>query len=328
MACAAAFCVLKSKAAGFAVQTTMKTVPLLIPMTACVAAALAMSWMAGSAASESAGSAPVPAPGAGAGAEQEGPHATVRAVAGVDGISPGETFHVAVIFDIKPGWHIYWKNPGEGAAPPEIELRGPDNYQIGGILWPRPDILASTVGDMYIYERQVALFMPVKAPSILMDGEVQFTADVNWAVCDEKVCHLESGRVTVSIKTSTKAKSGTAGEAAAAAKDPVFAAQWKRLPRSIDKVEGAKASLTGSTLTIEAPAQGRTSAKIIPDYSPGVTFGKATILISGDRIKATVPIELKPGNALGKKMSVGGLVALGTGSDGLTYEFSLPVKNP
>ncbi len=42
----------------------------------------------------------------------------VNMVTDVQRVGPGQTFHLALIFDIEPQWRIYWKNPGEGAPPP------------------------------------------------------------------------------------------------------------------------------------------------------------------------------------------------------------------
>jgi DsbC/DsbD-like thiol-disulfide interchange protein len=289
----------------------MAMINIPITMSMLLAAGLAGFYGAMSAAGE----APAPHP------DQAAEHVKVRAATDVERVSPGQTFHIAVVLDITPKWHIYWKNPGEGAAPPQIELHGPEGFEVGQILWPRPSVLGSVIGDMYVYEHQVVLFMPVKAPMALPDGRASFSADVNWAVCDEKICVMESGRASTNVRTVSE--TGTA----APSNDPLIAAFWKRLPAAIDKTDGAKAAFDGTTLIIEAPAQGRTAASIIPDCSPGVALGKAKITIEGDRMRATIPVEVKPNNSLGKPMTVGGLVMLGSKFDDPCYEFSLPVKN-
>ena len=51
---------------------------------------------------------------------QEAP-ATVRAVPFVDAVVPGEAFDVGVLFEMEPGWHVYWRDPGDAGDPPRIE---------------------------------------------------------------------------------------------------------------------------------------------------------------------------------------------------------------
>jgi hypothetical protein len=38
-----------------------------------------------------------------------------------------------------PGWHAYWRSPGDAGIPPSIEWAGPTNLAHAEIAWPVPD---------------------------------------------------------------------------------------------------------------------------------------------------------------------------------------------
>jgi thiol:disulfide interchange protein DsbD len=245
---------------------------------------------------------------------------TIRLVSDVALVAPGQTFHVVVVFNIEPKWHIYWKNPGEGALPPGITLETPPGFAAGAPRWPRPSLIKTPIGPEYCYFDEVALFVPVKAPPWLPDQRMTIQAHVNWAVCSN-VCKLGSARGSVDFETIAQPP-----PAEPVASDPVVAKYRQRLPRVLDEVTGAAISFDGSMLTVSGPAAGRTSAMFFADPSPGVTYDEPTIVVRDDRFMLTVGVDVNPGNSLGKPMVMGGLVALGGHLDDPSYGFRLPAE--
>ena len=53
---------------------------------------------------------------AGAQADDIGAKASIELLVPRNAVKPGETFPVGVKFTLQPGWHIYWKNPGDSGA--------------------------------------------------------------------------------------------------------------------------------------------------------------------------------------------------------------------
>ncbi len=76
---------------------------------------------------------------------------------------------------------------------------------------------------------------------------------------------------------------------------------------------------------MSGPAGDHAKATFFPAEMPGVTFGDATVAVDGGRFTVEVAVEIKPGNSLGKPMSVRGLVALGEKGDDPCYDFALPL---
>ena len=62
----------------------------------------------------------------------------VQLVADTDHVAPESDFHLGVRFEIKPGWHIYWRNPGGAGLATDIRWRLPEGLQTGDLQWPLP----------------------------------------------------------------------------------------------------------------------------------------------------------------------------------------------
>ena len=45
------------------------------------------------------------------------PRATVSLVSDTDAVAPGTPFRIGLHVRLAPGWHTYWKNPGDAGAP-------------------------------------------------------------------------------------------------------------------------------------------------------------------------------------------------------------------
>jgi thiol:disulfide interchange protein DsbD len=243
----------------------------------------------------------------------------VRALADVERVGPGQTFHLAVVFDLQPQWHIYWKNPGEGALPPRVVVEAPDGFTVAAPLWPRPTAVSTPVGSEYCYYEQMVLFVPITAPAELAAGRVTLKTTIDWAVC-KHVCKLGSARREVVVETASRPWTSCDEP------DPVLARHRRRLPRKLDELAGAAVSFDGTTLTIIGPAGDRQRAAFFPNESPGVTYDEPEIEVAGGRFSVSVAVELRPHNALDQPMVLGGLVALGDRSDDPSYDFQLPLS--
>lgn len=120
-------------------------------------------------------------------------NARVQLVASADRQQTGERVFLGVDFDIKPGWHIYWKNPGGAGMATEIRWRLPNGVTAGETLWPVPIAFIQS-GDIpgYGYEDEVVLAAELGgAPPA--DGAV-IGASVSWLACRE-VCVLGSAEL-------------------------------------------------------------------------------------------------------------------------------------
>ncbi len=65
---------------------------------------------------------------------------------------------IGVLFELAPGWHLYWRNPGETGVATEIELEV-FGHEAGPLAWPVPETFreADDLFTTYGYEERVLL---------------------------------------------------------------------------------------------------------------------------------------------------------------------------
>jgi DsbC/DsbD-like thiol-disulfide interchange protein len=110
-------------------------------------------------------------------------------LADVDAVKAAQPFKLGVRLKVKPGWHVYWKYPGDSGAPTQVVFNGPDSWTVGEVLYPIPKTFKQP-GDVigYGYEDEVMLIATVTPPAGLSDSQtVEFTANVKWLSCQD-VC--------------------------------------------------------------------------------------------------------------------------------------------
>ena len=106
-----------------------------------------------------AGSQAEPPPGAWAeGALDNGePRVAARLLIHPDDVGAARV-RVGVLFEMDPGWHIYWRNPGESGLPTEIHWSSP-GAAFSELSWPTPRVFDEAEGlfTTYGYVDQVLL---------------------------------------------------------------------------------------------------------------------------------------------------------------------------
>jgi thiol:disulfide interchange protein DsbD len=146
--------------------------------------------------------------------------ATVKAghvqaeLAAQNAAAPGATVYVALHQIIDPGWHTYWRNPGDSGQATSMVWTLPAGWTTGDIVWPLPRKLP--IGPLmdYGYTGSVYLPVPVHVPANAKTGtKARLTAAVHMLVCQD-VCIPED--VTLSLTLPVLAGSPTP--------DPVFGA--------------------------------------------------------------------------------------------------------
>ena len=241
-------------------------------------------------------------------AQDDGPKVHARLIAEAAAVAPGGSVTIALEEQIAPGWHTYWKNPGDAGAPTEITWTLPPGWKADAIQWPRPRRVP--VGPLmdYGYEGRLWLLTRLTAPADAKGPQV-IKAAVNWLVC-KNICIPEEAALTITVPV------GAATPDAAVAKD--FAAARALLPVSSPwKITYAIGSggAPGNTLDlfVAAPmlAQAHpTSADFFPGRT-GLIKNAAPQLVG--YAKDGLVLRLTPGAKVGGLLE--GLLVL-TGTDG------------
>ena len=132
-------------------------------------------------------------------------HATIEMIA-AQAAPPqsGRPFSVGLLFQLEPGWHVYWQNAGDSGQPPTIQWSLPPGFRVGAIAWPTPTRLGKGSVIDYGYESQVLLIAPINAPaSRKLDpaDALEIGADVKYLICRE-ICVPARAHATLSLPLS------------------------------------------------------------------------------------------------------------------------------
>ncbi len=132
-------------------------------------------------------------------------------VVGADAAAPGAPIAVALRLQLKPGWHTYWRNPGDSGEPAVVTLRVGEREYKGPDMWPVPERIDLAGIVSYGYHGDVFLPTRVVAPAGVVPGAtLPIEAKATWLVC-EKVCVPEHGRFTVSLPMAVDVPATTSG---------------------------------------------------------------------------------------------------------------------
>lgn len=94
-----------------------------------------------------------------------------------------ESETLAVRFQLEPGWHIYWKNPGDSGAAPKFRF-DVTGGKVGDVQWPFPHRLPVGTLVNLGYDGEVAFpFVFTPEPSA---SQVELKVYLEWLVCKEE----------------------------------------------------------------------------------------------------------------------------------------------
>src|SRR3954470_20312359 len=87
---------------------------------------------------------------------------------------PGKPFKAGLLLHMVPGWHTYWKFPGDAGIPTELKWQLPSGWKTGEIKWPIP-LKLNEPGDIQIYgyHDEVLLMQEINPAADLGKSDVQ-----------------------------------------------------------------------------------------------------------------------------------------------------------
>lgn len=129
-----------------------------------------------------------------------------RLVADVESAAPGATIHVALVQKIRPGWHTYWRNPGDSGEATGISWTLPAGWSAGGILWPKPEIFRLGPLANYGFKDTVILASAITVPADAAPGTIaRIEAAATWLVCEE-ICIPEEGTLSIALPIAAQSR--------------------------------------------------------------------------------------------------------------------------
>ncbi len=90
-------------------------------------------------------------------------------------------------FKLEPGWHVYWRNPGDSGEPPHIHWTLPSGLTASPLQFPAPKRLPLGPLMDFGYENEVLFPFHFDVAKVAKPNSALLHAKVDWLVCRE-VC--------------------------------------------------------------------------------------------------------------------------------------------
>ena len=125
------------------------------------------------------------------------PHVEAELVPGSATVQPGGTAHVALRQKIKPGWHTYWRNPGDSGEPTTLDWTLPEGWSAGRSSGGAPSAARSGRWSTTATPMKCLLPVPLRVPRARAQARPSRPRR-NWLVC-EKICVPEQAALTMDL---------------------------------------------------------------------------------------------------------------------------------
>lgn len=192
-------------------------------------------------------------------------HTQATLLLSADTVKPGTVVWAGVDLKMDPGWHTYWKNPGQAGMATTITWQLPPGVTAGEIRWPLPTKFPPIEVTTYGYEDETMLLVPLTIGTNTPAGPITLTADLTWLECMD---------VCIPVKTSVQATL-TVGAATKASADAAAIESWKaKVPQSGTNLTffawwNEMATNNSRSLIIQVKASDSTNADFFPDSYEG-----------------------------------------------------------
>jgi DsbC/DsbD-like thiol-disulfide interchange protein len=160
--------------------------------------------------------------------DEAGSRVRAELLSEVRAVRPGEPFRVAVRLSMDPGWHTYWKYPGDSGLPTRVEWTLPEGLEAGPLQWPAPERIEVPPLVNYGYHGEAWLLATLRPAPSLAGKRADLRAKVKWMECAE-VCVPGEAELALVLPVAAEARPDVGMQKefqAAAARLPARSAGW------------------------------------------------------------------------------------------------------
>jgi DsbC/DsbD-like thiol-disulfide interchange protein len=172
----------------------------------------------------------------------------IRLIAG--SARPGDLtpLRAGIEIRLQPGWHTYWRYPGDAGVPPRFDFSGSQNVKTVDVRWPAPHRIPEETLTVVGYTGPVILPLAVVPEN--RGKPVMLRLKLDYAVC-EKLCVPVEGKAELVLAGGSSSEN--AALTAAEARVPKRVALGEGSPLAVKSVrrEGAPARIV---VDVAAPA--------------------------------------------------------------------------
>ncbi|HEX7007972.1 MAG TPA: protein-disulfide reductase DsbD domain-containing protein [Alphaproteobacteria bacterium] len=123
-------------------------------------------------------------------------HGRVRLVAASATTGSGDQVRLGLQFEMRPGWKIYWRSPGDAGFPPSVDWTGSRNLKQAALAWPAPERF--TVLGLTTLGYTESVVLPITATLAEPDRPLHVEALVNYLTCDD-ICVPYEARLALDL---------------------------------------------------------------------------------------------------------------------------------
>lgn len=124
------------------------------------------------------------------------PEGRARLVSAQTAVGPDGRLRVGVQLSLAPGWHTYWRDPGESGAPPAFDWSGSENVAGLRLRWPAPRRFRVFGLDGHGWEDEVVF--PVEARAATGASPVRLRLRLDYQICAE-ICVPASAALALDL---------------------------------------------------------------------------------------------------------------------------------
>ncbi len=147
---------------------------------------------------------------------EEEVYVTPHLISDSKAVAPDQSFKLGVQLDMAPGWHTYYKEPGEAGMKTSIDWQLPPGFKASELIWQKPEKFVDAGITTYGYHDKVLLAATVTAPAKLNVGEkLDFKAKVKWLSCKD-ICLPGKAEVALQLPAVASVDPGSNSSAQAA----------------------------------------------------------------------------------------------------------------
>ncbi|MBW4091135.1 MAG: cytochrome C biogenesis protein, partial [Proteobacteria bacterium] len=227
---------------------------------------------------------------------------------------PGKPFHLGLLLRMAPGWHTYWRNPGDAGAAPDLHLVLPAGTVAGPLAWPAPRVVHEGPLTTYAYTGTLLLALTVTPHATAPPGTtgLPIVAHADWLVCKD-ICVPEHGTFRLTLPLGPPAPSAQA---------PLFAAAASAVPRPSP---WAAVVASDGRLWLHGPGfdpAAVRSARFLPDRSGTISDDAPQPL---GRTAHGIELRLVPGADFARAVPLAGVIEIADRS-GMTTALAIAAR--
>lgn len=172
------------------------------------------------------------------------PNVSVRLVSEYQGLTPQANNRLAVVFEHEPGWHTYWRMPGDAGLPTQFNFTAPADLQISEPRFPLPERMASQGLVNFGYGGMTVFPFTIDVPRFPEGRSAKIQVHVSYLACRD-VCIPGESMAEIQLPYAV---------APAATPDATVIEAAQRAVPEVANIDGLRAVYEDDRLKVTIPA--------------------------------------------------------------------------